>query len=31
MVGSAGGRDKEDEISLRSIRAQKCLRKSLVR
>jgi len=30
MVGSAGGRDEEDEISLQSITAEKCLRKSLV-
>jgi len=31
MVGSAGGRDEEDEILLQSIRAEKCLRQSLVR
>jgi hypothetical protein len=30
MVGSAGDRDEEDEISLQSIRAEKCLIKSLV-
>ena len=30
MVGSAGGRDEEYEISLWSIRAEKCLKKSLV-
>jgi len=30
MVGSAGGRDEEDEIYLWSITTEKCLRKSLI-
>jgi hypothetical protein len=30
VIGSAGGRDEEDETSLCSITAEKCLRKSLV-